>query len=44
MQAQVGIRTWFLKQNDWLQDGADLLLKKGEMMHSMSPPIERLRF
>ncbi|MFT0520204.1 hypothetical protein, partial [Pseudomonas faucium] len=31
MQAQVDIRTWLLKQNDWLQEAADRLLKKGEI-------------
>ncbi|SIS02692.1 MULTISPECIES: AAA family ATPase [Pseudomonas] len=31
MQAQVDIRSWLLKQNDWLQEAADRLLKKGEI-------------
>lgn len=31
MQAQVDIRSWLLRQNDWLQEAADRLLKKGKI-------------
>ncbi|MBY8960844.1 AAA family ATPase [Pseudomonas sp. MIS38] len=31
MDVQAEIRTWLLKQSDWLQEAADRLLKKGEL-------------
>lgn len=31
MDVQAEIRTWLLKQNDWLQEAADRLLKNGEL-------------
>lgn len=31
MQAQVDIRSWLHKQNDWLQEAVDRLLKKGQL-------------
>ena len=31
MDVQAEIRAWLLKQNDWLQEAADRLLKNGEM-------------
>lgn len=31
MQAQVDIRSWLHKQNDWLQEAVDRLLKKGQV-------------
>lgn len=31
MDVQAEIRAWLLKQNDWLQEAADRLLKNGEL-------------